>query len=99
MNGGFSHRPFSPGICPGTFRNLSEPLHDGSCISCEPGELNIADRFCAAKREANHLSGSDAADTCGGDGNSLPGGDQAQDGEPVRRLLNNLRTKSVLLAQ
>ena len=37
------------------FRNLFEPLDNGSRISCEPGELNVADRLCAAKREAHNL--------------------------------------------
>jgi hypothetical protein len=84
---------------PGALGNLLEALDDRARFTCQPGEFDVADRSCAAQREADHFSRGDVADTGRGDGNSLPGSNQAQDGEPVRCFLNNLRPKAMLLTQ
>ena len=46
---GLTHRPSR------AFRNLFEPLDNGSRISRQPGEFDVAYRLCAAKRKADYL--------------------------------------------
>jgi hypothetical protein len=77
--------------------NLFEALDNRSRFPCQPGEFDVADRLCAAQWEAHYFSRGNVANTGRGNRNSLPGGNQAQDGKPVRSFLNNLWPKPVLL--
>jgi hypothetical protein len=75
--------------------NLCEPLDDGTGFSYAPGQLDVADGPRSAQREANDVGRGNTADTFRGDRHSESGGYETQDGQPVRRFLNNLGTKAM----
>ena len=82
---------------------LGEALNDGTGLSGERGELDLAENESAAglslQGEADDFRGVDVGDTGRRDGDAEAGSDETEDGEPVGGFLRDLGAEAVFFEE
>ena len=79
--------------------HLCELLHEGAVFVATHCEFNDAALTDGCKRKTDDAGARDGAHACRCDGDAEANGNQLQDGEPMRGLLDDARAKAICSAE